>query len=461
MDMTTDRIRQLNDKPVLTGKTCVVYVMARDQRVTDNHALAAAQATALELGVPFAVFFCMQPKTGARAREHYEFMLKGLGEIEQALAAKNIPFMMMLGSPFEWLTNMLHHLKPAAVYFDFSPLRGPRKLHDTVADQADCAVFEVDTHNIIPVWTASDHQEFSARTLRPKLMKQLADYVTDEAPALRKHPHDWPGRVMTFGELQGKFDMLLDDLPSNGTDISRFTSGEQAAQQALADFIDERLADYDQLRNDPVKGGESELSPYLHFGQLSSAAVVRAAETTAQDNAKFRAGADVLIEQIVVRKELSDNFCFYNADYDRLKGAPQWAQNTLAKHRDDEREFVYSLEELKQAKTHDPAWNAAQNQMMRTGKMHNYLRMYWAKKVLEWSPDPETAIEHLVYLNDFYSIDGGDPNGYVGILWSVAGLHDRPWGERPIYGTIRSMVYTGLKRKFDLKTYEDHWNKRT
>ena len=157
---------------------------------------------------------------------------------------------------------------------------------------------------------------------------------------------------------------------------------------------------------------------------------------------------------MVVRKELSDNWCYYNQNYDNLKGAPQWAQNTLAKHASDPREFLYSLKQFEVANTHDPAWNAAQKQMTTTGKMHGYMRMYWAKKVLEWTESPGQAIDFLIRLNDLYSLDGGDPNGYAGIMWSIAGVHDRPWGERPIYGKVRSMVYGGLKRKFDISAYE-------
>jgi deoxyribodipyrimidine photo-lyase len=161
---------------------------------------------------------------------------------------------------------------------------------------------------------------------------------------------------------------------------------------------------------------------------------------------------------MIVRKELADNYCYYNGKYDSLEGAPEWAQRTLAKHAADPREFIYTLEQFKNAETHDEAWNAAQLQLTRTGKIHGYMRMYWAKKVLEWSKTPDEALTTLLYLNDFYHLDGGDPNGYVGILWSVAGLHDRPWGERPVYGVIRSMVYGGLKRKFNIQAYIEKYN---
>jgi len=450
------RIRRLNDSPLGKAKSCVLYVMARDQRVHDNFALAAAQQQAIELGVPLAVQFVLQPQTGPanarRAREHYDFMLAGLQEVETELLKRNIPFMLTFWRPSEKIKAVAYHTKPQAVFFDFSPLRGPQKVHQQLARELDCAVFEVDTHNIVPVWQASDHQEFAARTIRPKINRLLADSL-DEAPALRRHPHDWPGIVQPMKNLQQYSDELLANIAPNGTDISRFKPGEKAAHAALQAFIDNHLEGYAESRNDPSQDGQSELNPYMHYGQLSSATVVRAVKEAVGKRPSLQADAEVLIEELVVRKELSDNYCFYNPEYDKLSGAPEWARKTLQKHADDRREFSYTRAQFESAETHDEAWNAAQRQLRRTGKIHGYMRMYWAKKVLEWSASPQAALETLLYLNNFYHIDGGDPNGYVGILWSIAGLHDRPWGERPVYGTVRSMTYGGLKRKFDVQAY--------
>lgn len=167
---------------------------------------------------------------------------------------------------------------------------------------------------------------------------------------------------------------------------------------------------------------------------------------------------NAFLEELIVRKELSDNYCFYNSNYASINGAKDWARETLEAHKDDEREYTYTQDELESAQTHDDAWNAAQNQMMKTGKMHGYMRMYWAKKILEWSKTPEHAIQAAVYLNDHYSIDGGDPNGYIGIMWSIAGVHDRAWTERPVYGKIRYMNANGLKRKFDVDEYVSMWS---
>lgn len=426
--------------------------MSRDQRVCDNHALAMAQRQAIQSGVPLAVVFCLLPRAGQRAQEHYRFMLAGLREVESELAALNIPFMTLVGAAQEQLEAVLTRLKPQQIYFDFSPLRGPQRLHRQIAGLADCPVVEVDAHNIVPVWVASDHQEIGARTLRPKLRRLLPEYLGEAGPIVR-HPHGWPEAVQRLQDLQPDIEAIVRKVPANGTDISRFTPGTKAAEAALRSFVADRLAGYAGIRNDPAQDGQSGLSPYLHYGQLSPAAAVRAVMEAVGNRPSMQADADAFIEEVAVRRELGDNFCFYNSNYDNLHGAPDWAQRTLDKHRSDTREFSYSRQEFESAATHDEAWNAAQKQLVHSGKMHGYMRMYWAKKVLEWSASPEEALATLLYLNDFYHIDGGDPNGYAGVLWSIAGLHDRPWGERPVYGVVRSMVYNGLKRKFDIAAY--------
>ncbi len=454
---TNPRI-QSNDARPVDGK-CVLYVMSRDQRVADNHALIAAQQHALEAQLPLAVVFVLRPSAGQRSREHYLWMLHGLRQVERDLARLDIPFMMLIGDPVERLVGCINHLAPAAIYADMNPLHGPQAILRSIEARIVCPLYRVDTHNIVPVWQASDKQEYAARTLRPKIHRHLADYVI-EPDVIQRHPHAWPGVVMPISKLQEKIDTVLAGVTSNGqNELQKFyPSGEASAHHALSDFIQNRLKSYATDRNDPSIDGLSRLSPYLHFGQLSSLRVVLEVYRALADDSSLQAGADALIEEMVVRKELSDNFCYYNPAYDRLGGAADWARATLAKHLHDDREFLYTLQQFESAQTHDPAWNAAQLQLVRTGKIHGYMRMYWAKKVLEWSPSADEAIKTLVYLNDFYSIDGGDPNGYVGILWSVAGVHDRPWGERAVYGTIRSMVYGGLKRKFNIQAYIDHYS---
>jgi deoxyribodipyrimidine photo-lyase len=226
--------------------------------------------------------------------------------------------------------------------------------------------------------------------------------------------------------------------------ITWLTPGPQAAQQTLQHFLVHKAATYATDRNDPAKNALSNLSPYLHFGHISAQHI--ALQTTHLES---------FFEELVVRRELADNFCHYNPHYDSLAGAPNWSQQTLADHQHDPREYLYTQQELEQALTHDPAWNAAQVEMVTTGKMHGYMRMYWAKKILEWTPSPTQAYQIAIYLNDTYNLDGRDPNGFTGIAWAIAGIHDRPWKERPIFGKIRYMNYNGLKRKFEIQRYID------
>ncbi len=457
IDPLKSRIRALNQfTSRRTGKS-IIYVMSRDMRVRDNHALLCAQKHAQEAGLPLAVVFVLKKVSQSRSKEHYLWMIEHLKTLESELATFDIPLMILIGDPKERLQGCVNHLRPEALYFDFSPLRGPRRLRESIAKSLEVVSYEVDTHNVVPAWLVSDKQEVGARSLRPKIHRVLPWYLV-EPEQIRKHQISWPGRVQSVADLKEKIAEVVEDIPASGqADLQElYPVGEDAARRALQDFISHRLARYGEDRNDPTLDGLSGLSPYLHFGALSSLRVVMEASLSLNDP-DDHSGYDTLVEEIIVRKELSDNFCYYSRDYRALDGAPQWAVNTLEKHAQDTREFMYSRQEFEDAKTHDPAWNAAQNQLRKVGKMHGYMRMYWAKKVLEWSESPEHAIQTLIYLNDFYSIDGGDPNGYTGIMWSVAGVHDRPWGERPIYGMVRSMVYGGLKRKFDISAYEQRW----
>jgi deoxyribodipyrimidine photo-lyase len=467
-----NRIKQLSTSKS-AGK-CVLYVMSRDQRVADNHALLSAQKHALAKGLPLAVIFCLYEKSGVRAREQYEFMVDGIRLIEKDLQKLNIPLIMLFGDPRKRLSATFSELQPDAVYFDFTPLKGPRMLQNALSKQFNCSMFVVDTHNVVPVWAVSEKREVGAYTIRPKIHKLLETYLV-EPQQIQNHPVKWTNSFESVHEIDEKIDKILSTVKSNGTK-NEFISGEIAAITHLDTFIKTKLAKYAVDRNDPSRGSQSDLSPYLHFGQISALRVALLLREEALKNNSdlhflsspkmpkpedaqntLQHGIDSLVEEMIVRKELADNFCYYDDNYDNLGSAPSWAVASLDKHRTDPREHIYSLEELEQAKTHDPAWNAAQRQLTQNGKMHGYMRMYWAKKVLEWTESPEQAIEYLIYLNDHYSIDGGDPNGYAGILWSVGGVHDRPWQEREIFGVVRYMNYGGLKRKFDIEAYEQQY----
>jgi deoxyribodipyrimidine photo-lyase len=232
-------------------------------------------------------------------------------------------------------------------------------------------------------------------------------------------------------------------------EVDWIKSGESAAANSLQDFLENRLTGYAEDRNDPNKNALSNLSPYLHFGQIAAQRIALTVQQLHQNSLS----ADTFLEELIVRRELSDNFCYFNSNYDSFEGFHEWAKETLNKHRKDKREFVYALEEFEYAHTHEDLWNAAQKELLITGKMHGYMRMYWAKKILEWSKSPEDALQIAIYLNDKYELDGRDPNGYVGCVWSIGGVHDRAWTERPVFGKIRFMNRNGAARKFDVGAY--------
>ncbi len=438
----TDRIRILKDVPIKTGP--VLYWMSRDQRVRDNWALLHAQDLAVAQRAPLAVCFCLVPEFLNAAFRQFGFMIRGLAEVKKGLAAYAIPFFLLKGEPGREIPKLAKSLKAALLVTDFDPLRLKRAWKMDVARNLDAPIYEVDAHNIAPCWLASPKQEYGAYTFRPKIHRLLPDFLT-EIPELQEHPHK-----LGSGDRIPWQD-ILQNHPADRTvpEVDWLTSGETAARRRLDYFLEEKLAHYSRDRNDPNKDGQSNLSPYLHFGHL---AAQRVALEVRRAKAPKEAKHDFL-EELIVRRELSDNFCFYNQNYDDFKGFPAWAQKTLNAHRRDAREFLYSPEELEQARTHDDAWNAAQREMVLTGKMHGYMRMYWAKKILEWTASPEEALQLAIYLNDRYELDGRDPNGYTGIAWSIGGVHDRAWKERPIFGKIRYMSLSGLKGKFALADY--------
>ena len=423
----------------------VVYWMSREQRVRDNWALLHAQDLALRHRAPLAVVFCLAPKfLGATARQ-YAFMLRGLEVVERGLAAKGVPFFLLTGEPSTVLPAFLNKNNAGLLVADFDPLKVKRAWKNSVARAIRIPFHEVDAHNIVPCWIASPKMEYGAYTLRPKLQRLLSSYLTD-LPRIRKHPHRWPRRAIKTGWSKVQRRRMLDIAAG---EMNWIRPGERAALRTLKRFIAAKLDPYKEDRNDPNRGGQSNLSPYLHFGQLSAQRV--ALEVLRADVRET--SREAFLEELIVRRELSDNFCFYAPDYDGPKGFPAWAQKTLAQHLEDKREHVYTLKEFEEARTHDDLWNAAQLEMVVRGKMHGYLRMYWAKKILEWTRSPAAAMKTAIYLNDKYQLDGRDPNGYAGIAWSIGGVHDRPWGERRVFGMVRFMSYNGCRSKFDVDAY--------
>jgi deoxyribodipyrimidine photo-lyase len=406
--------------------------MNRDQRVNDNWALLYAFNQAQKNNQLLIVLFVMMNEylgsNNHKDNRHYEFMKRGLKKVEIDLTNFNIPLIIIDGEPEEAIVSFINQIKPSVLVTDFHPLRLMKNARTVIAESIDLQMIEVDAHNIVPAYIVSSKQEWGAYTLRPKIKRLLPEYLT-EFPKIYQQKYDQS--------------IIANDCLKNYQPLN--------PEEELNQFIAQKLADY-HLRNNPNLEVTSKLSKYLHFGQIS-------AQRIALEVMKSNHPSDAFLEELIVRRELADNYCFYNDNYDNFNGYPDWAKKTLNNHRSDKREYIYDIDQFESYSTHDDAWNACQKQMVDTGYMHGYMRMYWAKKILEWTPDPETAIKIAIYLNDKYQLDGRDPNGYTGIAWAIGGVHDRPWSERQVFGSIRYMNQAGLKRKFDIEQYIDMWLK--
>lgn len=456
------RIKNLNSRDINADGKSVVYVMSREQRVNYNFGLLAAIETSKKLKLPLLVFFNLYPKVNVRNGSQFIWMLEGLKEVELNLAELNIPFYILEGTFIENLKMIERKHSPASIYFDFSPLRSPITKLEKFVKNSNATCYLVDSHNLVPVWIASEKQEIAAQFLRRKIYKVWEDYMSD---------FNCNETISNFENCY-KGDLHRNDFKKyinnyiekklNNYEIE-IKSGRNAGLIQLKKFIEKSLPYYFEKKNDPNFEVTSNLSAYLHFGQISSLEVLLEIKKFYKEKFclyKLDAGSDKLklsiasfIEELIIRKELAENYCYYNKNYDSFDGASDWAKKSLIKHISDIREYIYTPEQFEYAKTHDNAWNAAQIQLITTGKMHGYMRMYWAKKILEWSESVESAIKIATYLNDKYELDGYDPNSYAGIMWSICGVHDRPWGERKIFGNVRYMNYAGLKRKFDVESF--------
>jgi deoxyribodipyrimidine photo-lyase len=432
------RARALNDKEERPGP--VIYWMSRDQRLRDNSSLLFAQEKALKDKRDLIVIFSIPESSLKKGAIQFDFMIKGLQLVISDLKNYNIPFHLLSGIPDKEIPDLIKSTQAGILVTDFEALKPKRLWKKRVAEKINIRFYEVDAHNIIPCWITSTKLEFGAYTIRPKISRLLPEYLEDYSKVKIMPGHN-----------------LLNFLNDNGTKLNEFNKpkaaainpGESAALKSLYDFLNNKIDLYATDRNDPNKQGQSGLSAYLHFGHISAQRIALEVE---KNNFNI-ASKEAFLEELITRKELSDNFCYYNFQYNSFEGFPDWAKNTLNKHRSDKREYVYSTGEFEKAQTHENLWNSAQTEMIRTGKMHGYMRMYWAKKILEWSASPEDALKTALYLNDKYQLDGMDPNGYAGCAWSIGGTHDRAWSERPVLGKIRYMNLNGAKRKFDVEQY--------
>jgi deoxyribodipyrimidine photo-lyase len=417
--------------------------MQASQRSRWNHALEFAVDRASAAGVPLVAYFGLTNNYPHANARHYRFMLEGLREVREDLRRRGICFAVLRENPPDGAVELSRDA--AIVVTDRGYLRHQRQWRDAAAGRVPCSLIEVESDVIVPVEQASEKEEYAARTLRPKIHRQLRKYF---AP-LRKRNLRRDSLGLKISSLDiSDVDAVLAGmrLDASVSPVDVYAGGQNEAHRRLGIFLRRRLAKYDQARNDPAADGLSDMSPYLHFGQISPLEIALAV------SGRGGASSKAYLEELIVRRELAVNFVTYNPRYDSFDALPHWGRRTLGSHRRDRRAYVYSMEEFERAATHDPYWNAAQREMVLTGKMHGYMRMYWGKKILEWSRSPQEAYRIAITLNDRYFLDGRDPNGYANVLWCL-GKHDRPWAERKIFGTVRYMNAEGLRRKFDPEAY--------
>jgi deoxyribodipyrimidine photo-lyase len=431
--------------------TCVVYWMQRAQRGVDNPALDVAIDAANELEKACVVFFAPIPFYPHANLRHYTFLAEGIADIAAACARRNVGFVLRRW-PEHSLVKFCDEANAAIVIGDENPLREPNAWRDTAAHRLRVPLWTVDADVVVPSKMFPTAQ-YAARVIRPKVLRALPDFLT--APRNGKAKHAWT-RPRGMKSLEPNIGTaILDGWPVDRsvTPVTSFRGGTSEGMRLLREFIAHKLRDYPKLHGKADIDGTSRLSPYLHFGHIS---VQRVAWEVQQADVP-KPVKDDFLDQLITWRELSINFVRTDPNYDTFDCGEPWAKRSLAEHAHDPRPHVYSLKQLEAAETYDELWNAAQRQMLESGWMHNYMRMYWAKKILEWTLSPATAFEHARYLNDKYFLDGRDPNGYAGIAWSIVGKFDRPWFNRPIFGMVRYMSGASTARKFDSKRYIKRW----
>lgn len=444
------RIQRLNDRGPVKGRH-VLYWMQQSQRAEFNHALEYAVQRANDRNQPLVVGFGLTDDYPEANLRHYAFMLQGLRETEQALRERGLPLVVRHGRPDAVALRLAE--RASLIVCDRGYLRHQRQWRQRVADSFAGEVVQVEADAVVPVEVASDKVETAARTLRPKITRRQDDYLVglEPTPIARDSLVPGPGTNRDEPTLDlGDLDALLArlELDRSVPPTHLFQGGTAAAKTRLQQFLRRQLPGYAKDRGQPQVEGVSHMSPYLHFGQISPVYVaLRVGRGAGHEESRAK-----YLEELVVRRELAHNYVHFHADYDEYDGLPEWARATLEIHRHDGRTHRYNRAQLDAAATHDPYWNAAMREMKHTGYMHNHIRMYWGKKILEWSPTPQSAYRIALELNNRYFLDGRDPASYTNVGW-IFGLHDRPWPARPVFGNVRSMTATGLERKADMPGY--------
>jgi deoxyribodipyrimidine photo-lyase len=435
--------------PDPNGK-CVVYWMQRAGRGRDNHAVDLAVKVANALGLPLVVYFAGIANFPSANLRHYAFLNRGLVDVEKDLQERNISFVLR-NAPRESHERLLKDVEAAFLVGDENPVREPERWRRELAAKVKIPFWTVDADVVVPS-KLIEKAQYGAYTIRPRLYRMLPEYLV---------PYENPKAKKAWAQPKGfHSDSVHEDMTRGWKELDRsvgpvesWVGGRHAAVERLGHFANKLLKNYERDRNRPEVDGTSSMSPYLHFGHIGPVTIALAVDAVVKKDPSLQGARDGYINELIAWRELAVNFVKYTPNYDTADCAEDWAKKTIAEHEKDERERLYSLRQLEAGETYDELWNAAQIQMVEYGWMHNYLRMYWAKKILEWTPNVATAVRFAVHLNDKYFLDGRDPNGYAGIAWSMVGKFDRAWGERPIFGKIRYMSGASTGRKFDSKLY--------
>lgn len=446
MKIEQERIHIRNDKPPAPHGAFVLYWMQASQRAEWNHALTYATAWANDLKKPLLVFFALSESLPGANLRHFTFLLEGLRETRKKLAERGVKLVVLPMAPDEGAIRLAQDA--ALLVTDRGYLRIEKHWRERVAREVPCAFFEVESNVVIPVAVTSSREAYSARVIRPRIRSLLSRFLVPFEEVLPHIPS------LSLPPIPGELDLdhpeaIWSSLRIDTTvpPAQGFLPGTEAAKAKLEAFITEKLPAYAHARHDPGRDVLSRMSPYLHFGQISPLYIAWKVHNAPVPEVHREA----YLEELIVRRELAVNFVHYNPHYDAFRSLPLWAQQTLKTHARDPRPYTHSLEAFESAETHDPLWNAAQKELLATGTIHGYVRMYWGKKILEWSKDPEEAFFTALSLNNRYALDGWDPNSFASVAWCF-GKHDRPFPERPIYGTVRSMK-KGAKSKASEEAY--------
>jgi deoxyribodipyrimidine photo-lyase len=429
---------------------CVVYWMQRAMRIPDNPALDVAIEAGNLLGLPVVVYFSVIPNYPNANLRHYHFMAQGLRDVAEDAAERGVGFVLRR-HPDSSLEEFLEEVQAALLIGDENPCREPERWRHVLAKRVKLPFWTVDADVVVPS-RVFGRTFFLMHHFRPRLQAELPRYLV--APPKLAPQYKWiPRKPLPSYPVDGDVTEGFNKLDRSVKPVDTFTGGTHSALRGLREFVEHGLDAYEKSRNHPEIRGTSRLSPYLHLGNIGPLTIALAVEDAVRQGKASASARDRFLDQLIGWRELSVLFVRHNPEYDNWECAEPWAHKTLVEHAGDPRPTRYSLEQMERGETGDELWNAAQREMVDTGWMHNYIRMYWAKKILEWAPDPARAFEWAVLLNDKYELDGRDPNGYAGIAWAVVGKHDRPWFNRPVFGLVRPMSGASIAKKFDAKTY--------